>query len=148
MGYYNSCDDMTWKFVVYLLFLPHFHPYPTPLLSVFIKICFWSTITKILFVFLQSINVNIRKLIKLSSFWRMVFSRHLYFVDWSEFGCDIPYFNLVSLLLLTICTSSIETNFLFNYRILFSFVHIFSFFRFEIQLRDSFQDIISTEEIS
>jgi len=26
---------------------------------------------------------------------RMVFSRHLYFVDWSEFGCDIPYFNLI-----------------------------------------------------
>ena len=97
-----------------LLFIYCFCPIfiPTPLLNVFIKICFWSTITKILFVFLQSINVSIRKLIKLSSFWRMVFSRHLYFVDWSEFGCDIPYFNLVSLKLITICTSSIETNFL------------------------------------
>ena len=27
----------------------------------------------------------------------MIFSRHLYFIDFSEYGCDIPYFNVVSI---------------------------------------------------
>jgi len=26
---------------------------------------------------------------------RMIFSRHLYFVDWTKYGCDISYFNLI-----------------------------------------------------
>ena len=26
----------------------------------------------------------------------MVFSRHLYFVDYTQYGCDIPYFNMVN----------------------------------------------------
>ena len=25
----------------------------------------------------------------------MVFTRHLYYVDWAQYGCDIMYFNLV-----------------------------------------------------
>ena len=27
----------------------------------------------------------------------MVFSRHLYFIDFRRFGCDIPYFTIVSI---------------------------------------------------
>ena len=27
----------------------------------------------------------------------MVFSRHLYFVDYTQYGCDIQYFNMVSI---------------------------------------------------
>ena len=27
----------------------------------------------------------------------MIFSRHLYFIDFSKYGCDIPYFNIVSI---------------------------------------------------
>ena len=26
----------------------------------------------------------------------MVFSRHLYFVDYTQYGCDIQYFNMVT----------------------------------------------------
>ena len=26
----------------------------------------------------------------------MIFSRHLYFIDFSKYGCNIPYFNIVS----------------------------------------------------
>ena len=40
----------------------------------------------------------------------MVFSRHLYFVDYTQYGCDIQYFNMVSIVLAIVTRSMSSTQ--------------------------------------